>query len=142
MRDASPAISIPPGRSIIFVLLALGGGVVAAAGLFFFDPAQHGFYPRCFFKLMTGLDCPGCGGLRATHQLLHGHVGAAMALNPLFIVSIPVGAFFVCRALYEKAIGRASRRFLSHTASVCIGGIIVIAFGVLRNLPWRVWFGT
>jgi hypothetical protein len=140
MRVASPAIPIQSGRSVIFVLIGLAAGLAAAAGLFFFDPSQHAFYPRCFFKMMTGLDCPGCGGLRATHQLLHGHIRAAFALNPLFIAAIPVAAFFSFRALFERITRRTSRRFLSHTTAVWICGILVIVFGVLRNLPWRAWF--
>ena len=141
MRDDSPPITIQSGRSVIFVLVGLAVGLAAAAGLFFFDPSQHGFYPRCFFKMMTRLDCPGCGGLRATHQLLHGHLRAAFALNPLFIAAIPVVAFFSFRALFERITGSKSRRFMRYTTAVWIGGAIVIVFGVLRNLPWRVWFG-
>jgi hypothetical protein len=141
MRVASPAIPIQPGRSVILVLLGFAAGLAVASALFFFDPSQHAFYPRCFFKMMTGLDCPGCGGLRATHQLLHGQIRAALALNPLFIASIPIIAFFVFRALFERMTGRTSRRFLSCTTAVSIGGIVVIVFGVLRNLPWRAWFG-
>lgn len=142
MRDASPAMTIFSGRSSIFILLGLAVGLAGAAGLFFFDPSQHGFYPRCFFKMMTGLDCPGCGGLRATHQLLHGHIRAAFALNPLFIAAIPVAAFFSSRALFERITGHKSRRVMGHSTAVWIGGVIVIAFGVLRNLPWRAWFGA
>ena len=48
-----------------FALLGL------AAVLFFFNPAQSGFYPFCVFHRTTGLLCPGCGSLRALHQLLH-----------------------------------------------------------------------
>src|SRR5208283_1274662 len=49
---------------------------VAAAVLFVFDPATAGFYPVCALHEMTGLQCPGCGGLRAMHQVFHGHLAA------------------------------------------------------------------
>ena len=68
-------------------------GIAGIAVLFFFDPAVAGFYPPCLFKTVFGAECPGCGSLRAAHQLLHGNFAAAWALNPaLMIVGPPAGA--------------------------------------------------
>ncbi len=53
-------------------------------------PAASTWYPRCLFHSVTGLDCPGCGGTRALHQLLHGHVAEAFALNPLLFLLLPL----------------------------------------------------
>lgn len=39
--------------------------------LFVVDPARHRVTPRCPIRTVTGFDCPGCGGLRAVHELLH-----------------------------------------------------------------------
>ena len=40
------------------------------------DPHRPGFaFPACPFKLLTGWNCPACGGLRMTHDLLHGDLG-------------------------------------------------------------------
>lgn len=142
MRDASPAITIESGRGVIFFWIGVAAAATAAALLYFFNPAEYGFYPRCFFKLTTGLDCPGCGGLRATHQLLHGHIREALALNPLFVVTLPIGAFFLLRVPVEKRTGRKWSRFISTTTVVWICAAIVVAFGVLRNIPWRAWFGV
>jgi len=57
--------------------------------LFLFDPAHYNFYPACYFHAITGLYCPGCGALRATHQLLHGHFVAAARLNLLLLLCLP-----------------------------------------------------
>src|SRR4029077_17435474 len=83
-------------------LLWIGGLTAAAATalvLFFFDPAQVHIYPVCSFHRLTGLDCPGCGSLRALHQLFHGHVGTALQLNALTVLSVPLlgglGAWFL-----------------------------------------------
>ena len=70
----------------------LGAAALAAAVLFFFDPATTSFYPRCLFKTVLGVPCPGCGSLRAAHQLLHGNVAAAWALNPTLMVVGPLAA--------------------------------------------------
>ena len=68
--------------------VALGGALAAAATLiYFYDPASTPFYPSCPLRALTGLLCPLCGGLRAAHALLHGHVLDAVALNPFLIAA-------------------------------------------------------
>ena len=54
------------------------------------DPNKVVLVPKCPFKLLTGWDCPSCGGQRALHAALHGHIGEAIALNPFFLIGIPV----------------------------------------------------
>lgn len=81
---------------LVYVLLALFA-LIAAAVLFLFDPATHAFYPPCPLHALTGLDCPTCGGLRAAHLLLHGHLRAAFALNPFLFFALPVAALFFLR---------------------------------------------
>jgi hypothetical protein len=38
------------------------------------------------------LPCPGCGSLRAAHQLLHGNLSAAWALNKALLIGLPLAA--------------------------------------------------
>jgi hypothetical protein len=73
-------------------LLILGTAALAAAVLFLFDPATTGFYPPCLFKTFLGTQCPGCGSLRAVHQLLRGNVGQAWALNKPLLIALPLAA--------------------------------------------------
>ena len=104
------------------------------AALFMFNPAEHAFYPRCAFHSMTGLLCPGCGGLRAAHQLLHGHLAAAWALNPLAVLLVPVFLWVgldACLARFRQR--RLPRlRFTRFTVWLCV--IVLGVFAVLRNL--------
>ena len=113
----------------------LAACLVIAAMLFVFDPAQHSFYPRCTLKALTGLDCPGCGGLRATHQLLHGNVAAAFRLNPLFVTLGPIAAAWL---LWSGARGIRRREFPQLRIAPRVAWLlfaIAIAFSILRNLP-------
>ncbi|MGC4173729.1 DUF2752 domain-containing protein [Demequina sp.] len=52
------------------------------------NPFETGAFPVCLLYAGTGIYCPGCGGLRAVHQLLHGDVAGALSLNALAIVVI------------------------------------------------------
>lgn len=142
MRDVPPAITIQSERGTVFVWLAAAATIVGAALLYFFNPSAGGFYPRCFFHMITGWDCPGCGGLRATHQLLHGHLREAFALNPLFVVSLPFVAYFTARPVVTSVTGRKLPQPFKSAAWMWVVAAIVVAFGVLRNLPWRLWFGN
>ena len=75
-------------------MLAFAGimGIAGIAVLFLFDPAVAGFYPPCLFRTVFGVQCPGCGSLRAAHQLLHGNVQQAWALNKPLLIALPLAA--------------------------------------------------
>ena len=116
----------PAARRWIAGALALSA---AATVLFLFDPGQHGFYPRCGFHALTGWDCPGCGGLRAAHQLLHGHVAAAWALNPLVLL-LPVPGALIAFARHASP-GAAVRLRGGWPAWL---GVALLLFCLARNL--------
>ncbi len=129
-RLAAPSVvSRFPWRKLTVLGAALAG---AAAILFWFDPAAGGFYPVCLFYRTTGWKCPGCGGLRAAHQLLHGHLVAAFDLNPL----VPFGALIAM----TLGIRWAVRRFRSQTTAWTLrpgwlwaGLVLLLAFSIGRN---------
>lgn len=107
--------------------------VVGAIVLFCFDPSQHPFYPVCVFHKTTGLLCPGCGSLRALHQLLHGHWAAALRFNALLISSLPVAAWLFGRFAARKLKDPAATLVIRPLWFWCA---VMIAFGILRNMPF------
>ena len=119
-----------PAALTLSVLLAAVAGLV----LFCFDPRQYHFYPICFLHRITGLLCPGCGALRALHQLLHGHLAAAFRFNPMLVLSLPL--LFWLGATYGL------RRATNPPASLALRPLwlwliltVVLVVSVLRNLP-------
>ena len=70
------------------IIGAVSGAAVAAVLMvhFLFNPSHYGFYPRCILYRMTGIYCPGCGALRASHQLIHGHFLTALRCNALLVL--------------------------------------------------------
>ncbi len=116
-------------------LIATAAIVSAGAVLFAFDPNYSSFYPFCAFYRMTGLLCPGCGCLRALHQLLHGHVLSALHYNSLLVLSLPVLGWFGVRSLVRRVRGGPPATPLSHRW--LWGGLaVLILFWILRNLPF------
>jgi hypothetical protein len=117
-------------------LLLFPAGLLALAAaliLFLFNPVQSRFYPVCVFHQMTGLHCPGCGCLRAMHQLLHGNLEAAFHYNALLIVMLP----FLLAQGVRVALAWAGVRQAPAVKSawLWVGFMALLLFGVLRNLP-------
>lgn len=111
---------------------ALGAAGVLAGALAYVglgDPHARGFgFPTCPFRLLTGWNCPGCGGLRMTHDLLHGNVGAAVVDNAFLLVGLPMLAlWFVLR-------WRSGRQLMPKTAVVIVI-VAAVTWTVVRNLP-------
>jgi len=130
----------PPAKKGVSVLVWFSVCAVIGAGLilFWFDPAQYRLYPFCFFHEATGLHCPGCGGTRALHQLLRGNVMAALHLNALVVVSLPLLAWLGIRF----AMGQFNQRPPTPIVSLSWLWLLLalaVAFSVLRNLPSFTW---
>ena len=126
-------------RNIFVWVLAFGALGIALLLLFYFDPRRHGFYPRCFFHSLTGLNCPGCGGLRAVHQLLHGNFATALQFNALAVICLP----FLGLALLNQASDAIWKKklFRFHLPGAWIMALffVMVAFTIARNLPIFAW---
>jgi hypothetical protein len=142
MRAESPSvpsrIAAPPSLAffavVVLVFAILGSGAV----LFFFDPAQHGFYPLCLFHALTGWNCPGCGATRSAYQLLHGHLLRALRDNALFVLTLTVLAVRGAWLARQKIRNRPVTPGLS-PALLWTFLVVTLVFTVLRNLPAFAW---
>lgn len=120
--------------SPIVVIGAAVAVMVLAAILFLFDPRQFAFYPRCLLHTVTGLHCPGCGALRGMHELLHGHLSAAMRMNALLFLGLPVAG---CVYLYQRVRNQdgAAANVLKSPLLGWWTLAAVVLFWALRNVP-------
>jgi hypothetical protein len=140
--QAIPPVIRPVRGAWAWGLAGFLGAVLLLLVLVSFDPAQHGFYPRCYFKALTGLDCPGCGGLRAAHQFLHGNFRAAFVLNPFLILIGPLVAWYAAAELIRLTTGRELSHPFTHRAWLWALLVLLVGFGVVRNLPATVFVGA
>lgn len=112
--------------------LALAGAVAVHLR----DPRVEGSWGVCPVQLLTGLDCPGCGGLRAVHHLTHLDVVAAASSHLLLVVGLPVAVAGWGWWLVARWRGGGTMRLPVPPTWVWVGALVVLgAFTVARNLP-------
>jgi len=111
---------------------ALGTGAVLAGGLAYVglgDPHSRDFvFPVCPFKALTGLNCPACGGLRMTHDVLRGDFGAAVVDNVFLLIGLPALLAWI---LVRWRLGKP----LMTMPAIVVIVIAAITWTVVRNLP-------
>jgi Protein of unknown function (DUF2752) len=117
--------------AVIWLLIA-----GAATYLFVFDPAKGVGYPACPFRMLTGLQCPGCGSTRALHQLLHGHPAAAFELNPLLVILLPLIAIILLSITKSEFSGKDSPAIVLSPIYGWILFGVVVTFWIFRNTPF------
>jgi hypothetical protein len=126
-------------RAAAAPLAVAGGAAVVALGLVLRDPHGTGSWGVCPLYAVTGLYCAGCGGLRATHDLLVGDVAGAWAMNPLWVLLVPVLVALWARWL-SRAV-RTGRMARAPSARVAlVAGAVVVLYSVARNVP--AWAGV
>jgi hypothetical protein len=128
---ASPSfknILIWIGIPLVFMVLAIIYRV--------FNPDLTAIFPQCPFRLLTGLECPGCGSQRAVHYLLNFRLIPAFGENALLVISIPylITGFIIDNLRYKKPNILKFRNLLYGRNAIWIVFFTIIAFWILRNL--------
>ena len=127
------------GLGLLMVLPSLPGGLIVLRALTL-PRNSPGLPDLCPLHRTTGLWCPLCGGTRATRELMHGDLGAAMGYNPFALVLEVVVIALVAHWLLAWL--RGQRRPLVTGREGILLGVALAVFAVVRNLPgmW-VYFG-
>ena len=87
----------------------------------------------CLFYEITGYYCPGCGITRVLFSLLKLDFYQAFRYNPLiFILIIITGIYWLVKFILKKFIN-ISIAIPNYVYYILL--IIVIIFGILRNIP-------
>lgn len=113
-------------------------GLVAAACFFgmsaFKHPSDYGVIPSCPFHTGTGILCPGCGSMRATHYFIRGHIATSLRYNPLVFVMLPLIMYLGLQWFCEFFLHRKTP-FPYQGTVYWIVAVIFIVFFIARNIP-------
>ncbi|MGW7822553.1 DUF2752 domain-containing protein [Streptomyces puniciscabiei] len=136
-----PHQAVPSGPA--WRRLAVPAGLFAAvAGAFAYvgavDPNEPGHYPVCPLYRLTGLYCPGCGGLRSAHAFVHGDLLTALRDNALG-VALYLGFAVLWTAWTVHAVRGRPMRLEPRPAYLWGIGAVLLVFTVVRNLPSGGW---
>lgn len=112
-------------RSKKKVIGALLLGTALLVIYYLYNPVTSFWAPKCPFKVVTGLQCPGCGLQRALHALLQGKVLEAIHYNYFLLFGAPYLSLFGVRALLPAG------NFKRKLASVIEDRILILLYVVL-----------
>jgi hypothetical protein len=135
---SEPKVDPRPRARRLVAPVAAALGVIAATGYVrMVDPNEPGHYPMCPTLALLGIDCPGCGGLRATHALAHGDIATALDHNALFVVLAPLLGVLWAIWAYRAWTGvtppmTRRRETIARTAPMVVL-IVAMGFAVVRN---------
>ncbi len=87
-------------RMIAFFVAIVGFCCVASASTVSIRMFGFPLPPICVFKMITGLDCPGCGVTRALVLAFHGHLQESYMMH---IWGIPLALFFAVKIVLGLA---------------------------------------
>ena len=130
--DGRAGAGMRVGLGLLMVLSALPVGLIVLRALTL-PRSSPGLPDLCPLHRTTGLWCPLCGGTRATRELIHGDLWAAMGYNPFALALEAVAVVLVARWLLASA--RGLRRPLVTGGEGILFGVALAVFAVVRNLP-------
>jgi Protein of unknown function (DUF2752) len=113
-------------------VLALAGSVATYVSLV--SPLAPGHYPTCPFLMVTGWYCPGCGSLRALHELVHREIWSAIGYNLFAVVMVPLLAYWWLRWVRRRSLATGP----APLAAAWLGWLLLaslVVFWIVRNLP-------
>lgn len=123
-------------RTIMWVVVAILAIAALLPLYFYFDPAHSYLAPKCMFRLLTGLDCPSCGGQRALHSLLNGDVWLSIRYNPFLWLVVPYVVFVVVSSLFKHPAATRLYDSLTSRGVLLTYVAIYMIWWVVRNLPF------
>ena len=119
-------------------MLVVVGFLIVAIYLYV-NPGTSYLMPKCVFKMITGLDCPSCGGQRALHALLNGQIYESVMFNPFLFVVAPYLLAVLYASLFKNRLAMAVKRITHHHITIMTYLAGYVLWWIIRNTEW--WKG-
>jgi len=119
-------------RKAFWLLAAVAVGLLV---LYRVNPTGSPFMPKCVFKLLTGWDCPGCGGQRTVHAFLHGRMAEAVHYNLFLLLAVPYAvALVVAHFVLHGEAAQSALRILESRPAVYTYVSLYFLWWIIRNI--------
>ncbi|MFG2948609.1 DUF2752 domain-containing protein [Streptomyces adustus] len=139
--DSQGARDMPAG-TVVGRLAVPAGLLAAVVGAFAYvgavDPNEPGHYPVCPLLRLTGIYCPGCGGLRSAHAFVHGDFVTALHDNAAAVLGY-LGFAVLWTVWVVRAVRGRPLRIDLGPVHLWTLGMSLLVFAVVRNLPFGGW---
>lgn len=111
-------------------ILLISVVIIVGCCVFFVNPEEAWWMPKCPFYVLTGLKCPSCGNTRAIHQLLHGNFIESFMFNPFIVIAFPLAAAIIW--LYLKKPRGVDSKWIFRLCWVYVA--LYCLWWILRNV--------
>ena len=110
---------------------------IIAIGIVYFwiNPTENQWVPKCFFKQLTGFQCPSCGMQRAIHSFVHGDILVGLKYNFFLLFAIPYATAVIVASFYNVNNNLAAlRRVVFSAKTLQVYVILYFVWWILRNI--------
>jgi hypothetical protein len=133
-RTVWQALSAPLAVAVV----PLAGCVAVALA----DPrAADSPWPVCPTKLYTGVDCPGCGGLRAVACVLHGDVAGGLHYNAFALLVLLLLVWSWVAWIVGRLRAKWTKSWLHWKWTPLAVPAVLLLWFVIRILPFAPFTG-
>lgn len=124
-------------REKLGVLFLWVAAVVATVLVYRMDPyAEHTLIP-CMFYESTGYYCPGCGGTRGVHFLLHFDILNSLRHNLFLPITLSVAMYALVARTVKVFWGKTLFVWHPDGRLILALAIVLVLYWILRNLPFE-----
>lgn len=120
--------------AVLVCFAAAAGGVVAT------NPTDNTGPSTCLVKMLTGFDCPGCGGTRAFYYLLTANLPEAARHHAMAVFAAPFIVWMYLSWALPRVAPKVRWKLPTFHLTPNVLTSFLIAWGVFflaRNLPWE-----
>ncbi len=120
--------------AVLVCFAAVAGGVAVT------NPTDDVGPSTCLVKMLTGFDCPGCGGTRAFYYLLTANLPEAARHHAVAVFAAPFIVWMYLAWALPRVLPKVRWRLPApHLTPGVLTSFLVVwgLFFIARNLPWE-----
>ena len=107
--------------------IALVIGIVGVVIFYVTDGTAAEWYPKCQFRSLSGLYCPGCGGTHAIMLLLRGHFLKSFYAHPFVLYAVQAYICFMSNMWISRHVKTRQIKVMNLLPFIYVGiGIIFL----------------